>query len=321
IEIWHAEHFDKPVLYGIEKDLTKRHRIADTDRLPKVLGSDYTRSDPMLWVEGVDCFTNERALVPYEMVHADYTHPGPPIHSVFHASTNGLASGNHRLEAICHAITELMERDALTLWHQLTSREKSATRLDVSTIDNPQSQELLKKLETAGLECGLWDVTSDIDVPCVLALIRETDGATGHLGLGSGCHLDRSVATRRALTEAAQTRLNYISGARDDLHLSEYSLEGLAEKLAFADELFDLNTSFKTFHGLPSNTFSSLEQDLDHLLSSLSAVGIKEAIAVELTRPEVGVDVIRMVIPGLESPHDDETYQPGERAGALQNGR
>ncbi len=321
IEIWHAEHFDKPILYGKEINLREKHRFADTKRLPIVRGAKYSPAEPMLWVEGVDCFSDEKTLVPYDMVHADYARPSAPFPSVFHASTNGLASGNHRLEAICHALTELIERDALTLWHQLPIEERHMTRLDADSINNPQCVDLLDRFNTAELECGLWDVTSDIAVPCVMAIIRAPDGSIGHLGLGSGCHLDLGVATRRALTEAAQTRLNYVSGARDDLLLSEYQAEGLAEKQAFADELFAAPQGKRNFTDLPSKTFTSLEQDNEHLLSCLSAVGIGEVIAVELKRPEHGVEVYRLVVPGLESPHDDETYQPGERSRRAQDER
>ena len=34
--------------------------------------------------------------------------------------------------------------------------------------------------------------------------------------MGSGCHADRDVALLRAITEAAQSRLTRISGARED---------------------------------------------------------------------------------------------------------
>ena len=39
---------------------------------------------------------------------------------------------------------------------------------------------------------------------------------------GAGCHPDRVIALTRALTEAAQSRLTYIAGIRDDLLPSEY---------------------------------------------------------------------------------------------------
>ncbi len=50
--------------------------------------------------------------LPYELVHANYTLPLPTGSGCFPASTNGLASGNHMLEAICHGLAEVIERDS-----------------------------------------------------------------------------------------------------------------------------------------------------------------------------------------------------------------
>lgn len=321
IEIWHAEHFDKSILYGKEAVLGKTNRIVNTNRLQMVKGAEYRPSDPMLWVEGFDCVSDEAVLVPYEMVHADYTRPGSPIHGTFHASTNGLASGNHRLEAICHALTELIERDALTLWHQREPVDQHSSRVDIASIDNEVCKNLVNRYEECGLDCGIWNVTSDISVPCMLAIVSEPNNQNGHIGLGSGCHINRDVAMRRALTEAAQTRLNYVSGGRDDLELFEYSSEGMAAKQDFANRLFSATGKNRSFQEVPTNTFSSLEEDFEHLLFCLQSAGLSEIIAVELTRPEYGVEVYRLIVPGLEAPHDDVSYQPGERSRIVCNGQ
>src|SRR3546814_6638140 len=50
-----------------------------------------------------------------------------PICGCFAASTNGLASGNHRLEAISHALCEVVERDATALWRRLDGAAQSKT--------------------------------------------------------------------------------------------------------------------------------------------------------------------------------------------------
>lgn len=68
--------------------------------------------------------TSEPRWVPYEVVHTDYR-PSRPLESgALYASSNGLASGNHRLEALVHAICEVVERDASTLWHLAGAAER-----------------------------------------------------------------------------------------------------------------------------------------------------------------------------------------------------
>jgi ribosomal protein S12 methylthiotransferase accessory factor YcaO len=48
--------------------------------------------------------------VPFELVSANYTLPLPQGSGCFQANSNGLASGNHRLEPIVHGLCEVIER-------------------------------------------------------------------------------------------------------------------------------------------------------------------------------------------------------------------
>jgi hypothetical protein len=80
-------------------------------------------------------------------------------------------------------------------------------------------------------------VTSDLGVATFLSLIHDPREPEGHIGLGSGAHPDASIALRRALTEAAQTRLTYIAGSRDDLDAEEFTPFGYAQKRRLADVL------------------------------------------------------------------------------------
>ncbi len=52
------------------------------------------------------------------------------------------------------------------------------------------------------------------------------------------------------------------------------------------------------------------------LLDRLRSVGIRQAIAVDLTKPEFDVPVVRIVVPGLEG-IDGPDYVPGRRAAAM----
>jgi len=119
VETWHAERITLRLKLGSFSDLRSTHRLVDVGALPLVDGSRYRADLPMLWIESRDLCTNEPTWLPYELVHSNYTLPFPPGHGCFPASTNGLASGNHLLEAACHAICEVIERDSTSIWHQL----------------------------------------------------------------------------------------------------------------------------------------------------------------------------------------------------------
>jgi ribosomal protein S12 methylthiotransferase accessory factor len=314
IELWHAEHIVRPMIFAAYCDLPEHPAAVDVERLPRTAGGRYSPSLRMHWIDGLDLMTGRAVLVPYELVHADYTHPVPPGHGCFASSTNGLASGGHLLEAICYGICEVIERDAISIWYQREAEFRARSRIDPSTIDGAAARTLWEALERAGLEVATWDATSDVGVATFHCLIVDRSGAQGHIGVGSGSHPDRNEALARALSEAAQTRLNYITGVRDDLSFDEYLPRGRQAKARAGAALLALGPPARDFAAVPTRTFPTFRDDLDWLLQRLAAVSVREVAVVDLTREASDVAVVRVVIPGLEAPHDDDRYLPGPRA-------
>src|SRR3546814_15399566 len=68
----------------------------------------------------------------------------------------------------------------------------------------------------------IWDITTDLEIPAFYVLLFDRQADASHLGIGSGCHLCPEVALLRAITEAAQVRTTYLSGARDDLREDDF---------------------------------------------------------------------------------------------------
>ena len=314
IELWHAENFLRPVLYASYSEIEQYGRAIDVSRLPRIKNSRYSEYLRMHWVESSNLVSGEPMLIPHEMVHADYTHPAPPGHGSFPASTNGLASGNHPLEAICHAIWEVVERDAITLWHQLPVRQRTATMIDPATIDCPISADILLCIQRAGLDAALWDATSDVGIATFHCIILDRDDPEGHIGVGSGTHADRRVALVRTLTEAIQTRMNYITGSRDDLTLEEFTAQGRAQKAQEAKALLRKAAPLRDFTTVPNHIAETFREDLDWLIQRLGAIGVGQIACVDLSSGIPDLSVFRVVIPGLEAPHDDDTFVPGPRA-------
>jgi YcaO-like protein with predicted kinase domain len=269
------------------------------------------------WIEGYDLLGREACWVPWEVVHTDYTLPTSHTSDHFLSGTNGLASGNHLVEAVSSAICELIERDAVALWHARDVRERSSCRLDPTSTGDKDCRHLLELYETAQVAPRLWDVTSDVGIP---AFICDIPAATGDApgGLrryrGAGCHPDRGVALARAMTEAAQIRLTYIAGIRDDLPPPNYT-ESAEEKLgaAFLDAI-SLAAEARSFCDVPSLETDDVAADLRWELERLRAIGVERIVAVDLTRPDFGIPVVRMVIPGLEWDCTHPDYIPGPRA-------
>ena len=229
IEAFMAERLTQPLVLGSVNDLRSSHPLVDVDLLPRTTDSMYHPDAPLLWIEGRELLTGTPRWVPYEMVHTAYTLPKPTGTGCFIATSNGLASGNHLLEAISHAICETVERDAATLHSVRAPQDRASHRIDPRTVDDPGCGDALGRLDRAGMSVTIWDMTSDIGIPafiCRIAERRQPPVVTEYDAEGMGCHPDRSVALLRALTEAAQARLGFISGARDDPAGWEYGTGG-----------------------------------------------------------------------------------------------
>lgn len=315
IEGWHAERITLPLVLGSYEDLKQSHPLVDVANLPVIRGGLFHPHLPLLWIEGKDLVQNASAWVPYEMVHTNYTIPRPTGSGSFPASSNGLASGNHYLEATCHAICELIERDATCLWNNAPQAFRAKTRIDPTTLHDPNCRILLDKVHAAGLEIAIWNVTSDIGVAAFFCLLLEDRTQPGHMGAGAGCHPSRDIALLRALTEAVQTRTTYITGSRDDIGAEEFKPTGIRRKYRFAASVLDGDQGDVDFQTVPTREAATFAEDLEWLLKQLQSVGLDQVITVDLSKPDFGVAVVRSVIPGLE--HDDADHLPGPRLQAV----
>ena len=318
IELYHAEHIPQSLKLATFNELRFTHRMVDVMGLPALSVSRFDGHFRTLWTEGRNLFDGGSTWVPYEMVHMDFTLPLPSGSGSFLMSSSGLASGNHPLEAVNHALCELIERDAATLFRCSSPEARDRRRVDLSTVDDPGCQALLGQYARAGVEVGVWDITSDVGVAAFSCTIVDGDPSPqrpiGPMG-GMGCHPCRGVALSRALTEAAQSRLTLITGSREDVrHLAPHGPDAEFEAALRMRDRLRAEPGVHGFHSAPDMLTDTLEEDLSFLLERLRTVGLREAIAVDLTRSPFGIPVVRVIVPGLEPLNDIPGYVPGSRA-------
>jgi YcaO-like protein with predicted kinase domain len=323
IELFHGEELSERTVVANFQELSAAARAVSPSSLCGT-GIPLPERTDIEWIEGYDLLGREACFVPWEVVHTDYTLPTRHSSAHFLSGSNGLASGNHLAEALSSAISELVERDAVALWHAQAVHARSRGRLDIASIDDEACRALLGLYEAADIAIRLWDVTSDIGIPSFICDIPAmADDASGGMRRfrGSGCHADRGVALARAMTEAAQTRLTYIAGIRDDLPPSDYA-ETEPEKLgaALIDAMSQAAPS-RSFHDIASFDADDVVADVRWQLERLRAVGIERVIAVDLTRADFGIPVVRVVIPGLEWDCTHRDYVRGPRALRAGGGR
>jgi ribosomal protein S12 methylthiotransferase accessory factor len=224
-------------------------------------------------------------------------------------TTNGLASGNTEEEARFHGTCELVERDAVTLW-SLSGAGAGQKAIDPESFDDWAVSDLAERVADAGFGLRLFDLTSDLGVPTILAVIGGgPEEERRHFGLtaGYGCHPVAARAAIRAITESAQSRITLIAGARDDIDPEDFgrALDGAHARLLTAAVGADAP------RGMPAGTpLASLHA---HLRERIAAAGI-DLVAVPLGGEEYGIHVVRMLSQALEDREPNRNWRPGPRA-------
>jgi YcaO-like protein with predicted kinase domain len=297
LETWTAENLALPVVNASVASLGDR--AVDATLLPHPRGvldsrSKRWRSETWRWVAGRDLASDREILVPEQAVTLDTTFTTPPI---FDISSNGLASGNVVIEAIAHGLAEVIERDAEAAWR----RAGSDRRLVLDTIPDPVCRSLIDQITSTGARIWIWDLEGIIPVVGCAIMEDPREPAWRALGFyqGFGAHVDARIAIARAITEAAQTRLTYIAGARDDFFPFDYDratdpdvLSDLWERMAAPCDTPAL------FDDLPTRTTRSIDEDLEVMLDAVTRDGSSQVIAVDLTHPDLEVPVVKVLVPG-----------------------
>jgi ribosomal protein S12 methylthiotransferase accessory factor len=312
IEGFHAEHVSGPLRLATYDELRAGHVVADPLRLPLSDDHHFRPSLPMLWMAGHDWIGDEQVYVPFQLVHTAYTTRMRWDLVGFAASSTGLASGNHLLEAVSHALCEVIERDATAQFAAMSVEQQQSRQVDLATVDHPDCIALLEKFRGSGIAAAIWDLTSRVGLPVFQCLIAEREEDPHRLlscASGFGCHPSRHVALLRALTEAAQSRLTIIAGSRDDLLRSGYSKwRDDANVRVWRAQAERQGTA--SFSAAPTFELATFEDDVALELAAVAQAGCGQAVVIDLTRPEFAVPVVRVIVPGL---HDQGDYHAARR--------
>lgn len=322
IELHHAERPAVAVRIASRSDL-RREGLATLDcaSMPRIHSSGFDETAALCWVRGVDLMGDSPCWAPYGYVDIDDSVTSWPTPLGIPVNSNGLASGNVRDEAVLHALCELIERDAIALWHLCGDQARRERAIDLATIDDFHCRALLARYDAAGLDVHVFDLASDIALPVFKVVIREREGGERDVysAAGSGCHRWRGIALSRALTEAAQCRLTHIAGAREDLNHDDYAeTSARLEQLgAFVDLSREARRSFRAGSPPDPDPSESIAKTLASTLRALRNVGIGQAVAVDLAPEDLGLHVVRVLVPGLEGLVFEPGYIPGARGTAM----
>jgi ribosomal protein S12 methylthiotransferase accessory factor len=297
LERYSAEQKDRKVVRAkLDDMLSSRYAIHPSDLILPRASLFHLEYQPIAWVEGVELNEMERIWVPANAVFHPYaSHLDMPL---FRSNTNGLASGNSLEEAVLHGLCEVIERDAWSIC-EAKRRVKADLFLDV---ENGLVYDLIQKFESQGISIHMKELTSDIGIPTIG--VAADDWRTKDpklLVMGIGTHLNPYIAAIRALTEAAQSRVTQIHGAREDTINARFRQKLGYEKTKSINSIwFSSSGREKKISEIDRLDTKDIYDDILFVLDRLRKEGFKKVIAVDLTRRELGVPVVRIIVPGLE---------------------
>lgn len=262
-------------------------------------GHTVDRSAPLAWMTGQCLATGKPIHVPLESA-ALAPHVLEPL--PFSQSSNGLGAGFTQQEAAAHALCELIERDASTLWSMGSLRRCAATAIDLDNIADPSLHHCLAKTSDAGFQVMAFDLTTDLGVPVIMALLW-TGRPRHYFDVASGvcAHPSTIRALVGAIEEAAQTRITNIAGARDDIDPAEYALplpSWIADLIKQPDP-----GQRPAPASMPEASFAGLPDRLKG-----------RTVVVPLSRDDGAISVVKLLSETLEDRATNLHWRPGSRA-------
>jgi ribosomal protein S12 methylthiotransferase accessory factor len=312
-------------LYDVEDLQLHSRRDADVDCVPPAEFALYSAGQyaepgfqfvpfddgtPVRWTPAYNAATGAVQHVPAAAVYVPYFYyQGSGESPIMEPISTGLACGRSPLEATLAAVCEVIERDAFALTWQAMLRPPV---LDPASLD-PANADMVDRFRAAGLEVWLFDITTDLQVPSVMSVLRSRSPERPALVFAAAAAPTPWEAARKSLEELEHTR-RYSQRITD--HLSR--LEPSADHENVVDQIDHLNFwcdhsnspladfLFERHDQIPMSAMrappgednrTQLRWIVDHLAGHGHHV-----LLVDLTSEDVataGLSVVRAVVPGL----------------------
>ena len=217
------------------------------------------------------------------------------------ACGNGCAGGNTLEEAILQATCEIVERDAVGIWWY---NRISRPAIDLDSVQHPFIEANRKHLQDRyKREVWCLDLTTDVGIPAVVAVSTRSSSPQACPVIGFGAHLDPRMAVLRALTEVNQFlpglqekpdgTIEYRYDDRDTIDWFENANLETDPYLAPTN-----NSELINVESMPQLATDDLRNDVYVCRDQLKTAGL-DMLALDLTRPDIGFPVAKVMSPGL----------------------
>lgn len=301
IELYHAEfpdHLEYLRASRNELVIAGRNHL-DAPQFEGFYGGYYSHNLKIQWTVAIDLLSDKEYWIPASVMgHCDDPMVTAP-------TSNGLASGNHLVEASLHAIYELIERDAMAGIvdrGRLMIKERCRV-IDTESIDNEALAETIRKIDLANSRLILMYLPSAIAVHSFWAVLlnEAPHSPLTALNVGMGTHLDIEVAAARAITESIQSRLTAVQGAREDIieKPARDHPNVLSSPAYTYFQKLEASTSWHEIMQLADDPPLDLGDAFDFVLAELNNAGHRPILRCDLTNPRFNIPVVRVVVPTL----------------------
>ena len=226
------------------------------------------------------------------------------------ADSNGCAAGNTFEEAILQGFFELVERDAFAIWWY---NRLPMPGVDLESFGNDYLACAPDYYCRAGRDMWVLDVTADLGIPAFVALSRRIGGDTEDIIYGAGAHADPCIAALRAVCELNQC-LSWLPGAGgeasgpaidDPLALWWWKTARLEDHPYLAPAA---GAALRGKADYPVADTADARDEVERCRALVEARGM-EFLVLDQTRPDIGMPVARVIVPGLR--HFWQRFAPG----------
>ena len=227
----------------------------------------------------------------------------------FISDSNGCAAGNTLEEAIFQGFLELVERDAFAIWWY---NRLCLPGVDLEGFGDDWLAAAPGHYRDLGRDMWVLDVTADLGIPVFVALSRRTDGTTEDILYSAGAHPDPHIAALRAVCELNQC-LTWAPGSAggsrltldDPMSLDWWRTGRLADHPWLAPAS-GIPLRHATDYRIPET--GDVREDVEWCRALVESKGF-EFLVLDQTRPDIGMPVARVIVPGLR--HFWERLAPG----------
>ena len=277
----------------------------------------FGKQEKFLWANGYSLTRNSALLIPAQLVYVPYYFDNEPV--IRFPITTGAASGTSLSGAVIRGLCEVIERDAFMIFYL---NKLTPPVLDLSNSKSDQLRNLPKIFKRYNLELYIFNITTDIPVTSIMAMIIDKTGVGPAVTVGLKTALDAKLAIIGAIEEAEQMR----PWIRDELYLrgdilqtTQYGNLDLTERgllWSKTSMIKHLNFFLKSKSNIAVDQFLKIQSmkmanDLESLIQNFKQMEM-EVCCMDVTLPEVdkvGFKVVKVIVPQLQPLYLTEEFK------------